>query len=81
MTNMKTTETPIIDSSGAHNVTVDVQRALEILELDPVQSAKLLQRALNNLHFHIQISRRTQIVNSPDYLFVDPDHPIFSPLP
>jgi hypothetical protein len=69
MANMKTTK--IIDSAGAHNVAVDVRRALEILELDPVQSGKLLQRAINNLQLHVRVARRTQTVDVPDYLFTD----------
>ena len=76
---METKTTPIIDSIGARNISVDTNRALEILEIDPAQAAKLLQRALNNLHFHISVARRTQNVTVSDYLFVDPDHSIFKP--
>lgn len=72
--------TPIIDSVCVHNVSVDVNRALELLELDPIQSAKLLQRAINSLYDYARLARRTQSVTVPDYLFVDPNHRIFTPL-
>jgi len=72
--------TPIIDPICVHNVSVDVNRALELLELDPIQSAKLLQRAINSLYDYARLARRTQSVTAPDYLFVDPNHRIFTPL-
>lgn len=71
--------TPIIDSTCVHNSTLDINHALEILKLDPIQAAKLLQRAINHIHSYANLARRTQIVSVPDYLFTDPDHRIFTP--
>lgn len=71
--------TPIITGVTSHNVKTDVNRALEILELDPVQGAKLLQRAINNLISGTRLARRTQLVTVPNYLFTDENHPIFTP--
>lgn len=66
---METTKTAtIIDSAGAHNVTVDLTNALEILTLDPEQALQLIQRAHDNLRFHIRIARRTRTVTAPDHL-------------
>ena len=66
---METTKiVKIIDSSGAHNVAVDLTHALEILTLDPEQAIQLIQRANDNLRLHINVARRTRTVTSPDHL-------------
>ena len=71
--------TPIIDSTCVHNVTVDINHALELLELDPIQAAKLLQRSINHIHDYARLARFTHDVSVPDYLFVDPNHRVFTP--
>ncbi len=75
---MDTKTTPKITSTTIHNATVDINRALEILALDPIQATKLLNRAINNINSSIHLAQFTQLVTVPDYLFVDPDHPIFT---
>lgn len=71
--------TPVIGETCTHNVTVDVKRSLEILELDPIQAAKLMQRAINTINSYVRLARFTQSVTVPDYLFVDENHWIFDP--
>jgi hypothetical protein len=71
--------TPIISSTAVHNVGMDINRAVELITLDPVQAAKLLQRAINNLHSATRLARFTHDVSVPDYLFVDPNHRVFTP--
>lgn len=78
---METKQTPVIGPTAIHNVSIDATRALEILSQDPEQAYKLLARAINNLDFHLGITQTTQLVSVPDYLFADPDHPIFEPRP
>ena len=66
---METTKiAKIIDSSGAHNVAVDLTHALEILTLDPEQAIQLIQRANDNLRLHVNVARRTRTVTAPDKL-------------
>ena len=76
---METKTTPKIAPTAIQSASVDINRALEILALDPIQATKLLNRAINNINFSIEFARFTQLVTVPDYLFVDPDHPIFQP--